>query len=1237
MDKFLLIIGTISAIGTGAMIPIVAVYLGDISEAFDQYNEVEDRRQIIIDVTRKLAMLAFFIWISGYLYFALWQLVAEKITFDLRLRFLKTMLSQEVGFFEEIKIEQLPSSVGQKFLVIQESIGFCNHCINQGADMVLICLTVFPLAIVLIMIIGGQVKKSTNFSTEKSNIVGGKIEESLQSIKVISSFAQEDREIIDFNIKAEAARTSTIKSEYITAAFIGTLKLAIYGSYGFNFWMATVYLDQGVPKCKGKHLENTNFEIKTNTTTAIVGASGSGKSTIIQLIERFYDPQQGFIKFGDVKLQDISLETLRESIGYVQQEPVLILGTIRDNILLGNKDANEEDIKKSLEIANANFVYDLENKLDTYIGSSSLINLSGGQKQRIAIARALIKKPKILILDEATSALDPKSEKDVQQALYNIQNSENSLTTIVIAHRLQTIQSAENLIYFNKNRLIQTAQKGTEEFEQILQDLNKNQTFEGIMDEIQILKNQNQQFDNIEKNTQFLEDQEKFPRLNTDRDIESSQLIEQVSIPLAIEEVDDRLTVATGLLDFITRALHKHLGENLSCAIRTKLYSTIVKKNLSWFDRKDRAPGILISIFSEDITALNGLTGETISNILEAILTLVIGGLIALFYHWKMALISIATAPFIMFAGVILQLVIWDRTKSSSQSGKDSAVLDPYDKSNALVSDILMNYKTVISFGPKNIEKLLQKYASLLEEPMKKGHRSSHLSGLMFGYFQCIRFFFFAGNFYLSTIFIFDQNDDPEQTYIAIYTVMMAAFAAGGALSLVPSFSKSIQAANKIFGIIKDESSSKITQQNKQNPQDDVIQNGSIEFNSINFKYPSRQQWVLKNLSFKIRAGMKVAIVGHSGSGKSTIASLILRIIKDNIIYGNRNATNKQIKEAAKLANCLHFIEQDQQEDSNESTLNKKLNNLINSKEFQSRYSNKLKEQVSLLSEDTLTVLNDGYRNLIVDVLKSVDDCDQIKMIEDDFERFKQVVQIFCQSNERNWVDVIHGISFLSKITKPFKEQIDFLHQEQKSENFMSISEHNGSVKQPNLNNNQSNENSFDNEYYRQEIIKKYQKNLPEMAQLMKLSQEKISQKIDNQQQKFVKSDDCQDQLVLYNSDSLLQESQNNDNEQLHEGFNKICGLQGAMLSGGQKQRIAIARALIKNPKILILDEATSALDKAMEGRTSIIIAHRLSTIRNCEWILVMHQGQIIEQGTFNSLSEDNQSYFYKLKSGMEM
>ena len=129
----------------------------------------------------------------------------------------------------------------------------------------------------------------------------------------------------------------------------------------------------------------------------------------------------------------------------------------------------------------------------------------------------------------------------------------------------------------------------------------------------------------------------------------------------------------------------------------------------------------------------------------------------------------------------------------------------------------------------------------------------------------------------------------------------------------------------------------------------------------------------------------------------------------------------------------------------------------------------------------------------------------------------------------------------------------------------------------------------------------------------------------------------------------LLGFSDPEKHKKLHEGFNKMCGLRGSMLSGGQKQRIAIARALIKNPKILILDEATSALDeksqeivqqaleKAMEGRTSIVIAHRLSTIRKCQRIFVIHKGQIVEEGSYDELCLKNGGYFNKLKQGIEM
>ena len=131
------------------------------------------------------------------------------------------------------------------------------------------------------------------------------------------------------------------------------------------------------------------------------------------MINRFYDPKAGKIMYGSTPLTSINLPSLRNMIGWVGQEPVLIIGTIRENLLYGNSDASDADIERAIKLANADFIYTLEKQLETYVGSSTVMNLSGGQKQRIAIARALIKNPQILVLDEATSALDPKSEAEV--------------------------------------------------------------------------------------------------------------------------------------------------------------------------------------------------------------------------------------------------------------------------------------------------------------------------------------------------------------------------------------------------------------------------------------------------------------------------------------------------------------------------------------------------------------------------------------------------------------------------------------------------------------------------------------------------------------------------------------------------------------------------------------------------------------------------------------------------------
>lgn len=199
-------------------------------------------------------------------------------------------------------------------------------------------------------------------------------------------------------------------------------------------------------------LENFSLKIPKGKTIALVGQSGSGKSTIANLITRFYDIQKGEIKIDGINIQKVTKRSLRNLIGIVTQDAILFNDTIKQNLLLGKEDATENEIIEALKVANAwEFVKDLPDGIYSNIGESGN-KLSGGQKQRLSIARAVLKNPPIMILDEATSALDTESEKLVQIALENMMRNR---TSIVIAHRLSTIQNADTIIVMQRGTIIE--------------------------------------------------------------------------------------------------------------------------------------------------------------------------------------------------------------------------------------------------------------------------------------------------------------------------------------------------------------------------------------------------------------------------------------------------------------------------------------------------------------------------------------------------------------------------------------------------------------------------------------------------------------------------------------------------------------------------------------------------------------------------------------------------------------
>lgn len=202
-------------------------------------------------------------------------------------------------------------------------------------------------------------------------------------------------------------------------------------------------------------LSGVNLQVEKGEYIALVGSSGAGKTTLCSLIPRFYEATEGSIKIDDMDIRDISLKSLRQNIGVVQQDVYLFVGSVKDNIRYGKPNATDEEIIEAAKNANAHdFIMELPDGYDTYIGQRG-VKLSGGQKQRLSIARVFLKNPPILIFDEATSALDNESEKVVQESLEKLAKNR---TTFVIAHRLSTIRNAERIIVLTEDGI---AEQGT--------------------------------------------------------------------------------------------------------------------------------------------------------------------------------------------------------------------------------------------------------------------------------------------------------------------------------------------------------------------------------------------------------------------------------------------------------------------------------------------------------------------------------------------------------------------------------------------------------------------------------------------------------------------------------------------------------------------------------------------------------------------------------------------------------
>ena len=215
-------------------------------------------------------------------------------------------------------------------------------------------------------------------------------------------------------------------------------------------------------------------------------------------------------------------------------------------------------------------------------------------------------------------------------------------------------------------------------------------------------------------------------------------------------------------------------GENLTANVRKLLFKGIIFKQVCWFDDEKKAPGVLTSVLSEDVACLNGMTTETLATVMEMALGLITGVALSCFFSWPIALMTIAISPLYVIGTFAMSRLQWKKTEFNITD-----VNDPYLKSNALLSDIILNYKTVISFGEKNIDALIKNYELLLKEPAAKRIRTSHIAGFFFGYSQAVRMIFTGIVFFLGTITVRKFGYDSPLVFVAIYILSITAYGAG--------------------------------------------------------------------------------------------------------------------------------------------------------------------------------------------------------------------------------------------------------------------------------------------------------------------------------------------------------------------------------------------------------------------------------------------------------------------------